>query len=680
MPANSLLLSWVKNETGATAIALDGFTLDSQSSSFLWAEFESPIIAGSYTGDFQYSSAIGWQTSIVALQPSLGPTALSQAVTTSEDTSEGITLTATSPQGLPLTYTVLSVPTQGTLSGSAPNLTYTPNAGYIGSHSFTFRANDGTTNSNTATVSITVRGQAPFVVSTVGYLNSNPQTAHTTAAFNSTGASTLVAFVSSHPSWNSLPVSISGLTDNLGNTWTSLTGPTTWAGSSYTLLSQIYYVNGPATSLADTVTAQFTNPAPLVLHVFAVSDSNVTGPPISSAITDPGPGGSSAIVTTAPISVPIDSLLLSWVKNETSATATAIDGFTLDSQSTTFLWAELETPTSAGSYTGDFQYDSPIGWQTAIVGVEPLSPAPPMPVITSSPANPTNQASASFSFTDTEAGVTFSCQLDGSAFSTCSSPTTYSSLSQGNHTFSVKAQDGLGNQSAAATFSWTISVVPTVSSVSPNSGPAAGGTAVTIMGTNFAAGATVTFGAAAASNVVVVSGTQITATTPAGSAGAVNVTVTNPGAQSGSLANGFVYVVVPTASDLSPNNGLTTGGTGVTITGTNFAAGATVMFGSAAATNVVAVNSTMITATTPAGNVGAVTVTVTVNSQSGSLSNGFTYNPAGAIRLCAGCGSHAAVSDGNGFSSVSSGTDGGRPERGGGGVERHYLDGAVGAG
>ena len=50
----------------------------------------------------------------------------------------------------------------------------------------------------------------------------------------------------------------------------------------------------------------------------------------------------------------------------------------------------------------------------------------------------------------------------------------------------------------------------------------------------------------------------------------------------------------------------------MTITGTNFAAGATVTFGSTAATNVVVVNSTTITATTPAGSAGAVTVTVTV--------------------------------------------------------------------
>jgi Domain of unknown function (DUF1929)/IPT/TIG domain/Glyoxal oxidase N-terminus len=87
----------------------------------------------------------------------------------------------------------------------------------------------------------------------------------------------------------------------------------------------------------------------------------------------------------------------------------------------------------------------------------------------------------------------------------------------------------------------------------------------------------------------------------------------------------------PTVSSVSPNNGPTSGGTAVTITGTNFAAGATASFGGTAATNVVVVNSTKITATTPAHAAGAVTVTVTVNGQSGSLANGFTYNASGGI-------------------------------------------------
>jgi Bacterial Ig domain len=456
VPNNSLLLSWVKNETGANATAVNGYSLDSQSTSYLWAESQTAISSGSYSGAFQYDSTIGWQTAIVGLKPSTGPVASNQTVVTQQDTPVNITLTAISPQGYPLTYTVLTQPIHGTLSGSAHDLTYTPNAGYIGPDSFTFRANDGTSNSNTATVSITVRGLAPVINSTVGYINGTPLTAHTSNPFNSVGASTLVAFVSSHPSWNNLPVSISGLTDNIGNTWKLLTGPTQFPGSSFTLLSSIYYVNSPVTSTTHTVTAQLTNPAPLVLHVFAVSQSDVTGASIFSPITDPGPGGTSATVTSAPITIPTNSLLLSWVKNESGATATAVNGYTLDLQSTSYLWAESQTPISAGSYTGNFQYNSAIGWQTAIVGVKPRTTGPPSPVITSMPANPTNQTSASFSFTDTQTGVTFLCQLDGNGFSTCSSPATYSGLSQGSHTFSVKAQDASGNQSGPTNFTWTV--------------------------------------------------------------------------------------------------------------------------------------------------------------------------------------------------------------------------------
>ena len=186
-------------------------------------------------------------------------------------------------------------------------------------------------------------------------------------------------------------------------------------------------------------------------------------------------------------------------------------------------------------------------------------------------------------------------------------------------TVTVSGQSG----SLASGFTY-VGGTPAVSSVSPSSGSTAGGTPVTITGTNFAAGATVTFGAAAATNVVVVSGTQITASTPAGNAGAVTVTVTVSG-QSGSLASGFTYIGGPTVSGVSPNSGSTAGGTAVTITGTNFAAGATVTFGAAAATNVVVVSGTQITASTPAGNAGTVTVTVTVSGQSGSLANAYTY-------------------------------------------------------
>ena len=80
---------------------------------------------------------------------------------------------------------------------------------------------------------------------------------------------------------------------------------------------------------------------------------------------------------------------------------------------------------------------------------------------------------------------------------------------------------------------------PTVSSITPNSGTANGGTGVTIAGTGFLSGATVKLGGTAATNVTVISGTSITATTSAHAAGAVNVVVTNTDGQSGTAANGY---------------------------------------------------------------------------------------------------------------------------------------------
>ena len=58
--------------------------------------------------------------------------------------------------GDPLTYSVATQPAHGTLSGAAPDLTYTPDPDYNGPDSFTFTANDGTVDSNLATVRITV--------------------------------------------------------------------------------------------------------------------------------------------------------------------------------------------------------------------------------------------------------------------------------------------------------------------------------------------------------------------------------------------------------------------------------------------------------------------------------------------------------------------------------------------
>jgi hypothetical protein len=84
------------------------------------------------------------------------PVASAQTATTTEDVAKAIVLTASDVDGDTLTYAVVAGPAHGTLSGSAPNLTYTPAANYSGADSFSFKANDGTVDSNVATVTITV--------------------------------------------------------------------------------------------------------------------------------------------------------------------------------------------------------------------------------------------------------------------------------------------------------------------------------------------------------------------------------------------------------------------------------------------------------------------------------------------------------------------------------------------
>src|SRR5439155_22813915 len=82
------------------------------------------------------------------------PVAADQAVAADEDTAKAITLSATDVEGSLLTYAIVSGPAHGTLSGTAPALTYTPAANYNGADGFTFKANDGTLDSSMATVTI----------------------------------------------------------------------------------------------------------------------------------------------------------------------------------------------------------------------------------------------------------------------------------------------------------------------------------------------------------------------------------------------------------------------------------------------------------------------------------------------------------------------------------------------
>ena len=119
---------------------------------------------------------------------------------------------------------------------------------------------------------------------------------------------------------------------------------------------------------------------------------------------------------------------------------------------------------------------------------------------------------------------------------------------------------------------YTYLAAPTVSAVTPTEGPTAGGTTITVTGSNFAPGATtVTVGGAAATSVVVTGSTQLTANAPAAAnAGPVPVVVTVDRQASNNDIQ-FSYFAAPTVSSVSPVSGSQYGGTSVTINGSNFA-------------------------------------------------------------------------------------------------------------
>ncbi|MCI0340861.1 MAG: IPT/TIG domain-containing protein [Planctomycetales bacterium] len=174
----------------------------------------------------------------------------------------------------------------------------------------------------------------------------------------------------------------------------------------------------------------------------------------------------------------------------------------------------------------------------------------------------------------------------------------------------------------------------TIATIAPTQGPTTGGTRVTITGSGFVsrAASSVEFAGVAGTSFVVTGETQLEVTTPAGTAGAASVAVLgfSVGPLSATEPGGFLYLSgaapAPTVSSAAPAFGSISGGTVVTVSGTGFQTGATVSFGSAAATAVVVNSASRLTATTAPSTPATVSVTVTnPDTQTGTLANGYTY-------------------------------------------------------
>jgi Galactose oxidase-like, Early set domain/IPT/TIG domain len=433
--------------------------------------------------------------------------------------------------------------------------------------------------------------------------------------------------------WNDTTSTVTSVSDSRGNTYSQ--AGTTISGTG---LRQAIYFAKNILAGSNTVTVSFNQAAAYVdVRILEYSGLDPTNPLDATA----GAAGSTSSPNSGAATTTSSNHLIFGAGITAGGFIAAGTGFTLRIiTSPNRDIAEDQLGTSAGSYSVSAPLSASSAWVMQMAtfrasGQGGGNPAPTVSSITPNTGTANGGNGVTIAGTGFLAGATV--KLGGTA-ATGVSVASSTSITATAPAHAAGAVDVLvtntdsqaGSLINGYTYTGT-NPAPTVSSITPNTGTANGGTGVTITGTGFLTGATVKLGGTAATGVTVVSSTSIAAATPAHAAGAVSVVVTNTDAQAGTLTNGYTYTnPAPTVSSITPNSGTANGGTVVTITGTGFLTGATVKLGGTAATGVSLVSSTSITATTPAHASGAVSVVVTnTDAQAGTLTNGYTYTTTG---------------------------------------------------
>ncbi len=189
---------------------------------------------------------------------------------------------------------------------------------------------------------------------------------------------------------------------------------------------------------------------------------------------------------------------------------------------------------------------------------------------------------------------------------------------------------------------------PSVSAVSPTSGPTAGGTRVTVTGARYSQVKSVKFGTAPGKSIRVVSATKLRVTAPAHAAGTVDVRITTASGRSAIRnADHFTYVAPPAVSSVSPSKGRVTSGVRVTVTGAQFVHVKSVKFGTTPGTSVRVLSSSRVQVTAPAHAAGVVNVRVTTGYGTSAIraADRYTYVAAPAVTSVSPVAGHATGGD-----------------------------------
>ncbi len=401
--------------------------------------------------------------------------------------------------------------------------------------------------------------------------------------------------------------SITSLSPNGGPTAGGNT--VTITGSGFTGVSTITVGgNAVAATVVDPTHITFTAPAHAAGAVDIDIDNGISittsigaytyfdAPAVTSISPTSGPGGGGTAVT----------ITGTGFSGATAVTfgATAATSFTVDSAT------QITATSPTGTGTVDVRATTPGGTSATGAGDQFTYVAPTVTAVspTSGPtAGGTNVIITGTGFTGATA-VTFGVTA-ATGFTVDSATQITATSPAGSGTVDVRVTTGASTSATSSADQFTYIPAPVVTSVSPTSGPTAGGTTVTITGTNLGTVNDVEFGAANAASFSSLSNTSISAVTPAGT-GSVTIRVSTAGGTHDSSVT-FTYVPPPTISAINPNQGPAKGGTQVSIVGTNLTGATGVMFGNVAATSFSASSSTAATAVSPAGTAGPVNVRIT---------------------------------------------------------------------
>jgi hypothetical protein len=214
----------------------------------------------------------------------------------------------------------------------------------------------------------------------------------------------------------------------------------------------------PSTATVDTVYA---------ISAGGTLSSNTPSGPLSFFAATPCSGTNGSVTWTgAPAAYSVSASV-------SAAATTPVGAYTITLSSPAGTTDETNPNTTGG------KLEDTIATSITVHVVAPVvtDSTPPDTSITANPANPTSSTSASFSFTGTDdvtpsASLTFECKLDGGAFATCTSSKSYSGLSEGSHTFQVRAKDAANNFDATpASFTWIVDTVAPSVTVTPDRAP-----------------------------------------------------------------------------------------------------------------------------------------------------------------------------------------------------------------